>query len=83
MMDSPTYGGIGAILMRAAVELSHDQGYYGRIGLHTLQQSEDFYRDDFKMVCCGSDASYENLQYYEMTRETAARLMANSSGDTT
>jgi hypothetical protein len=46
MVDTPLYGGVGPVLMRTAVQLSHDEGFYGRIGLHALHQAEDFYRDD-------------------------------------
>jgi hypothetical protein len=80
MVDSPTYGGIGPVLMRTAVQLSYDEGFHGRIGLHALPQSEEFYRDDCEMHGCGPDASVDDLPYYEMTREIAARFTSNSSG---
>lgn len=80
MVDTPLYGGIGPTLMRTAVQLSYDEGFHGRMGLHALEQSEEFYRDDCEMHCCGPDASYENLPYFEMTREIAARFTSNSSG---
>jgi hypothetical protein len=82
MMDTPLYGGIGTVLMRTAVQLSYDEGFHGRIGLHALPQSEEFYRDNCEMHGCGPDASYEDLPYYEMTREIAARFSSNSSGGT-
>ena len=50
------------------------------VALHALPQSEGFYRDDCGMQCCGNDPSYENLPYYEMTREIAARFTSSSSG---
>lgn len=80
MVETPLYGGIGPVLMRTAVQLSYDEGFQGRIGLHALPQSEEFYRDDCEMQCCGPDATYEDLPYYEMTREIAARYTSNSSG---
>lgn len=80
MVDVPMYCGIGIVLMRTAVQLSYDEGFHGRIGLHALQQSEEFYRDDCEMRNCGPDASYEDLPYYEMTREIAARFASNASG---
>jgi len=79
MVDTPLYGGIGSLLMRTAVQLSYDEGFHGRIGLHALSQAENFYRDDCGMHSCGSDASYENLPYYEMTSEIAANFTSNSS----
>jgi hypothetical protein len=80
MVDTPLYGGIGSILMRTAVQLSYDEGFHGRIGLHALPQSEAFYRDDCEMHCCGPDMSYDDLPYYEMTRQIAVRFTSNSSG---
>lgn len=83
MVETPLYGGIGAVLIRAAVGVSYEEEYQGRIGLHALSQSEKFYRDDCQMVCCGPDLSYYNLPYYEMTREIATRFTSNSSGGET
>lgn len=80
MVDVPLYGGVGTVLMQAAVQLSYDEGFHGRIGLHALPQSEEFYRDDCGMTFCGNDASYENLAYYEMTREIASEFMPNTTG---
>jgi hypothetical protein len=80
MVDTPLYGGIGSVLMRTAVQLSYDEEFHGRIGLHALPQAEVFYRDDCEMQCCGPDPTYQYLPYYEMTREIAARFTSNSSG---
>jgi hypothetical protein len=80
MVDTPTYGGIGPVLMQAVVQLSIDEGFNGRVGLHALAQAEEFYRDDCGMHCCGPDASYEDLPYYEMTPQIAAAYMSNASG---
>jgi hypothetical protein len=81
MVDMPLYGGVGSVLMQTAVQLSYDEGFHGRIGLHALPQAEDFYRDDCKMHGCGPDASYHDLPYYEMTRDLAASFTANFKGD--
>ncbi len=80
MVETPLYGGIGSVLMRAAVQLSYDEGFHGRLGLHALPQAEEFYRNDCEMHSCGPDLSYENLPYYEMTRNDAARFFSNSEG---
>ena len=74
MVDTPLYGAIGSLLMWTAVQLSYDEGFHGRVGLHTLPQAEDFYRDNCGMHGCGPDASYQDLPYYEMTREIAANF---------
>lgn len=80
MVDTPLFGGIGAVLMQAAVAISYEEEYHGRVGLHALPQSEKFYRDDCKMTYCGIDASYQNLPYFEMTRENALRFTSGSCG---
>lgn len=80
MVGAPEYGGIGSVLMSTAVQLSMDEGFHGRIGLHALPQAEEFYRDVCGMHCCGPDASYQDLPYYEMTRDGAARFLSNSGG---
>src|SRR5947209_6921117 len=40
---TPTYKGVGVRLMQAAVRLSVDEGFAGRVGLHSLPQSKPFY----------------------------------------
>jgi hypothetical protein len=80
MVDTPLYGGIGPVLMWTAVQLSYDEGFHGRIGLHALPQAERFYRDTCGMHSCGPDASYENLPYYEMTREIATSFTSDVNG---
>jgi hypothetical protein len=77
IVNTPLYGGVGSVLMRTAVQLSYDEGFHGRIGLHALSQAEKFYRDDCGMHSCGPDASYENLPYYEMTCEIAASFTSS------
>jgi hypothetical protein len=61
--------------MRAAIQLSIDEGFHGRVGLHSLPQSEPFYRDKCLMQFCGHDPHYQDLSYYELTRELAQKLI--------
>jgi hypothetical protein len=70
----PRFRGVGSILIATAIELSADEGFKGRIGLHSLPQSEDFYRTNICMTDLGPDNNYANfpLRYFEMT-EIAAR----------
>lgn len=42
--DTPLYKGIGPLLLGTAISLSVDVGFKGRVGLHALPQSEDWYR---------------------------------------
>lgn len=71
----PRYRAVGPRLMEAVVRLSIEAGYFGRIGLHSLPQSERFYER-----CCMTkldwDASKENLRYYEMTRDQAQAFLS-------
>ena len=65
------FGGIGSILMRAAIEVSLDEEYKGRVGLHSLPQANEFYANTCGMTDLGPDANYENLRYFEFTPEQA------------
>jgi len=67
----PRYRGIGSILVRAAIALSKEQEFKGRIGLHSLPQANDFYANTCGMSDLGRDSDYENLRYFEMTPEQA------------
>lgn len=48
-VQTPEYRGVGQALLATAIQLSLDEGFKGRIGLHSLPQSEDFYRDIIRM----------------------------------
>jgi hypothetical protein len=68
---TPTYKLVGKVLLQAAIELSLDEGFKGRIGLHSLPQSETWYVN-CGMTDLGIDADYQKLRYFEMTPEQAA-----------
>lgn len=70
----PMYKGAGQALVATAISLSIEQEFGGRVGLHSLPQSEGWYRN------CGfievSDPNPENtLTYFEMTAEAAAKFL--------
>jgi hypothetical protein len=67
----PRYIGVGTVMVAAAVEVSWDLGYRGRIGLHSLSKAEEFYRDKCGMTELGKDAGHQGLIYYEMTDNQA------------
>ena len=69
--QQPRYKGSGSILVHAAIALSKMEGFKGRIGLHSLPQSNDFYANSCGMTDLGQDATYQNLRYFEMTPEQA------------
>jgi hypothetical protein len=66
----PELGGIGTVFMKAAIQLSKEAGLQGLVGLHSLPQSEDFYRI-CGMTDLGIDGTKENLRYFEMTADQA------------
>lgn len=66
------FRGAGSILIAAAIQVSRDEGYRGRLGLHSLPQAEPFYRDVVGMQDFGPDDSYPGrLRYFEMTAKAA------------
>lgn len=71
----PRLKGVGTALLTAAVALSEQEGYRGRIGLHSLPQSEVFYRQRCRMSDLGPDDAYQNLRYFEMTAESARSFL--------
>ncbi|PYK00350.1 MAG: GNAT family N-acetyltransferase [Verrucomicrobia bacterium] len=74
LQNPPRYRGVGTVMVAAAVELSWDLGYRGRIGLHSLPKAEPFYRESCGMTELGKDAAHQNLMYYEMTDNQADRF---------
>ncbi len=71
----PRYRGVGTQLLRAAVIQSQEAGYSGRLGLHALPQSEDFYAGACGMVNVGIDATYHDLTYFEFTAKAATEFV--------
>ncbi len=66
--------GVGSALLTAAVALSDEEGFKGRLGLHSLPQADAFYRK-IGMTDLGSDPAYQNLRYFEMTVEQARAFL--------
>lgn len=71
----PRLRGVGTALITAAVVLSDEEGFKGRIGLHSLPQADDFYRCRCGMTDLGPDQNYQNLRYFEMTAEQALAFL--------
>jgi hypothetical protein len=61
---------LGTVMIGAAVELSRALGLDGRCGLHSLPQSEGFYRR-IGMRDFGLDAAYSSLRYFEFDAAAA------------
>lgn len=68
--------GLGQLLIATAVSLSLDEGFKGRLGLHSLPQSETFYAE-CGMTNLGPDKGYSNLKYFEFTDEQAEAFLTD------
>ena len=73
-VDPPRFREVGRVLVRTAVQTSIEEGFRGRIGLHSLPQSVGFYRDKIGMTMLGVDSAKKPLVYFEMTQEQAMRF---------
>lgn len=72
---SPRFARCGLNMVETAIQHSTALGFRGRIGLHSLQSAETFYRTRLGMDDLGLDAGYEDLRYFEMTEATAATVV--------
>jgi hypothetical protein len=69
------YKGVGIALLTEAVVLSEAEGFKGRIGLHSLPQSDGFYRDQ-GMTDLGPDQHvHGHLRYFEFSADDAAQFL--------
>ncbi len=70
LTENPRFSGVGVALLEAAIGLSLREGMGGRIGLHSLPQSEAFYGRYMEDLGIDSNRD-EKLRYFEMTPEQA------------
>lgn len=70
------YRGVGSRLFEAAVLQSLEEGFRGRVALHSLPGSEEFYINDCGMTPVGRDPHKQNLLWCEFTPEQASRYLA-------
>ena len=75
LVDVPRYGLVGRVLIATAVQLSLEEGFRGRIGLHSLPQAETFYATNCGMTDLGKDTKKEGLRYFEMSPAQAAAFL--------
>ena len=68
---------VGTLLLAAAVELSIEEEFKGRIGLHSLPQADDWYRTSCGMTDLGPDPNAKDLRYFEMTPNQASEFVRN------
>jgi hypothetical protein len=69
--SSPCFGLVGSALMRAAVELSLELGFRGRVGLHALREAEQWYQK----IGMTAQASPTGLTYYEFSSQAASKFL--------
>ncbi|GEP56723.1 GNAT family N-acetyltransferase [Reyranella soli] len=79
LVSPPRFRGIGSVLIRAAIALSQEEEFKGRIGLHSLPQANSFYANTCGMTDLGVDPNYEGLRYFEMTPEQAEAFIAKGN----
>lgn len=75
LVPDPRYKGVGRVLIGTAISLSVDLGFAGRIGLHSLPQSESWYRAAGGFTDLGFDSS-KKMHYFEMTESDAAAFVS-------
>jgi len=71
----PRYSLVGSILIATAIQLSLEEEFQGRIGLHSLPQSDTWYRDACAMTDLGIDPHVQDLRYFEMTPKQASEFL--------
>lgn len=69
------YGLVGTRLFERAVRQSWEEGYDGRVALHSLPQSESYYQYACGMTPLGADDEDEGLTYFELSRDNASRIL--------
>jgi hypothetical protein len=73
IQSPPRFKGLGTVMLGIATEISRGEGMSGRCGLHSLSQSEGFYRRS-GMLDLGMDYT-EGMTYFEFSPETASKFM--------
>jgi hypothetical protein len=76
---SSRFIGVGKILIGQAIHVSRELGLGGCVGLHSLQQAENFYAEKCRMIRIGQDPEYNNLVYFEYT-ESASAMWLDAEG---
>jgi hypothetical protein len=72
---SPEFGDIGTRLIEAGVRKSLEEGFKGRLALHSLSASERFYLDVCGMTAVVRDPAKQSLLWCEFTPEQAEEFL--------
>jgi hypothetical protein len=73
---SARFGAVGTRLIEAAVRKSLEEGFKGRVGLHSLSTSEPFYIKVCGMTPVARDPAKQDLLWCEFTPEQANRFLS-------
>ena len=71
----PQFGAVGTRLIEAAVRKSLEEGFKGRVGLHSLPGAERFYLDVCGMTAFEQHLNKEKLLWCEFTPEQAEQFL--------
>lgn len=74
LVNSVAYKGVGSALLSFAVMRSVKMEYKGRVGLHCLSRSEEFYTK-FGMTLLNDLSQPKSLKYFELSREKAKNII--------
>ncbi len=74
--QTPKYKLIGSTLLAQAIGESLEEGFEGRIGLHSLPGSVTWYEKNY-MVDLGADSIKQNLHYFEMREEDTKQFISS------
>ena len=77
--ERPKFGAVGTRLIESAVRKSLEEGFKGRVALHSLSTSERFYLDVCGMTALGRDSAKENLLWCEFTPEQAEKFIGGGA----
>ncbi|HKI05399.1 MAG TPA: hypothetical protein VKK31_25690 [Thermoanaerobaculia bacterium] len=61
-------------MIAAAIHLSLEEGFAGRIGLHSLPQADKFY-EGHGLINAGHDLAKQGLAYFEMNSKQAIAFL--------
>jgi hypothetical protein len=70
------FGVTGYALMAAAIGISRRNSLDGRVGLHSVSGSVNFYANKCGMTSLGPDATKQGLVYLEMSTQQADAFLA-------
>lgn len=74
LVETPRFSGDGVALIQTAIQVIANEGFAGRIALHSLPQSQPFYQRYMRDLGIDGD-QMEKLCYFEMTEDQANQFV--------